>query len=271
VEPALRQVRDQAHAGSYQFPSIDIASLATNVLARESRNLAGWDELIGFLLDKAVAMAAKVGAFEGLSRPSVRIPAPVRQQLKGSLWEATGFEDPIFSRPEAFAVSRLKLAARVGAASRDELLAALLELSGGPSEASRVGAAEAVPALQSRVGAVVAATLALALSRDSNHDVRAAAGKAIAQLIESGDDLLQRSLEARVVDLLREPGFVAPLETLRGLYQALTLGGTLPSKVATEVRQLPKRHLSRAVRDGATEVLALAAQSRHGRGVKRVG
>lgn len=270
VAPALRQVRDQAHAGTYQFPSIDIASLATNVLSRESRNLAGWDELVGFLLDKAVAMAAKVGAFEGLARPSVRIPAAARQQLKASLWDATGFEDPIFSSPEVFAVSRLKLAARVSAASRDELLASLLQLSGGASEASRVGAAEAIPPLQRRIGTVVSATLALALSRDSNHDVRAAAGKAIAQLEESGDDLLQRSLDTRIVDLLREPGLVGPLETLRGLYQAVTLGRTLPTNVATEVRQLPKRHLSRAVRDGAAEVSALAAQSRRGQRVKRV-
>jgi hypothetical protein len=262
VEPALRRVREQAHAGSYQFHSIDVAALATNILARESRNLTGWDELVAFLLDKAVAMGAKVGALEGLSHSSIRIPVPARQRLKASLWEATGFEDPIFARPEAFAVARLKLSARVGAASHDELLAALLELAGGPTEASRAGAADAIPPLQTRVGAAVAGTLALALSRDGNHDVRAAAGKAIAQLEESGDDLLQRSLETRVIDLLREPGVIAPLETLRGLYQTLSDGRTPSSRVAMEVRQVAKRHLSRGVRDGASEVTTLAAQSR---------
>jgi hypothetical protein len=270
VGPALRQMRDQAHAGRYQFPSIDIASLATAVLG-DSRNLEEWEELVAFLLDEAVAMAAKVGAFEGLAQPSTDIPTPVRQRLTVSLWEATGFEDPLFSRTEAFEAARLKLAARVGAASRDELLAALLGLAGGSSVASRLEAARVIPPLQRRVGTGVAATLALALSRDGNHDVRAAAGNAIAQLGESGDPLLQRSLEARLIDLLREPGAVVPLDTLRGIHQALTLGQELPTAVIREVRQLAKRHLSRAVRDGASEVSALATQSKRGQRVKRTG
>jgi tetratricopeptide (TPR) repeat protein len=262
VGPALREARAQAQRGTYEFPTIDIAALATAVLREEPRNATGWDELVSFLLDKSVAMSAKVRAMEALADMATSIPASARRLLKTSLWETTGFEDPIFSRSDEFSAALLRLAGRLGATSRDQLLAALLELSGSPSLASRIAAAGAIPPLQKRIGSAVAATLALAMTRDANQDVRAAAGNAIAQLDVSDDRLLQRSLEIRTIELLGEPGLVVPHGVLRGLHAELLRNRALPSGVAREVEQLTKRHLSRAVRNWADEVTRLGADTK---------
>jgi hypothetical protein len=256
ISARLREAREQASRGSYGFGMIDVANLALAALQGRS-NSQGWNDLVDFLLDPAVSMSSKTTALENLARPDVRLPVDVRRRLQSGLPAIAAFDDQLGVSPEAFRGAVLKLSAKTRAGARDELLVALLRLAGEPSAVSRIVAAGCLAAVQPRVGASVATTLALTLAHDPNHDVRGAAGRALAQLAGDGDETLDRARRGRLLTLLTDPGTVVPYGVLAGLYETTRTTSKLDGELRAAVESLEKQHPSRRVREAARSVLQL--------------
>lgn len=257
ISARLREAREQASRGSYGFGMIDAANLALAALQKERSNSQGWSELVDFLLDPAVSMSSKTVAIENLARPDVRLPVDVRRRLQSGLPAIAAFDDQLSVSPEAFRGAVLKLSAKTRAGARDELLVALLRLAGEPSAVSRIAAAGCLAAVQPRVGAGVATTLALTLAHDPNHDVRGAAGRALAQLAGDGDETLDRARRGRLLTLLADPGTIVPYGVLAGLYETARTTSKLDGELRAVVESLGKQHPSRRVREAARSVLEL--------------
>jgi hypothetical protein len=108
-----------------------------------------------------------------------------------------------------------------------------------------------------RAGAGVVTTVALTLTHDPNHDVRGAAGRALAQLVGGGSETLDRARRSRLLTLLADPGTVVPYGVLAGLYETMRSTFKLDGELLTVVESLEKQHPSRRVREAARSVLEL--------------
>lgn len=253
VAASLAASRNRAASGITAFGALDVGQLAAVYLTHQ-RQPAHWNELLTYLLDPEVASDDKAGALGALARPDIHLPAPIRSQLAEQIHNITGREFELGPPRDSFLAARLTLAARLGAVGKEDLVTGILELAGGVEAESRIEAARVVAATHRRVGAVVATTIVSMLTKDANHDVRAAAGHALAQFGESRSPALTALRRERLETLLSEPGTVVPAGVLSGLYRSWRSGLTIDGALMEQIDQLAIRHESWAVRDAAATV-----------------
>jgi hypothetical protein len=256
IAEGLRQIRQEASQGSYGFGRIDVGALAVASLASQRGNAEAWSDLVEFLLDPRVGTGAKTRAVDALARPDVRLPREARTRLREKISTLGGAVDHFGAPSDALAAAKLRLAAKIGGLSKQEILVGLLGLAGEPSAFGRIQAAATLVPVERRVGAAVATTTALMLARDVNHDVRAAAARALAQLGGDGDEPLEAAQRERLQALLAEPGAVVPFGALAGLYDAAQTGRPPDDELRARVGRIARTHLSRNVREGAGKLLA---------------
>jgi hypothetical protein len=253
LDEAMREIRYAAEQGQYGLGGLDVGRLAVAVLRTDLSNKRGWRNLVDFLLDPRVAVSAKTGALDALSWRDVQIPAEATRLLRSEIRTISGFDEPLGGFPEAFEGAVLRLAARVGGLTKDELLVRLLGLAGQPTTVGRVVAALALPALTPQVGIEVALTLGLSLTHDADPEVRGAAGAALTQIRGQMPPALKDAKRSRLQALLAEPGAIVPIRVLGGLGR----GGPaarLDTQTTTLVAGLRDHHPSRAVREAAQAV-----------------
>ena len=256
VSSALSDIRQNAAAGTYQFSSIDAGNVAVVVLARGRRNERGWNDLVEFLFDPKVGVDEKTGALVALARRDVRIPKEVRQRLAAELPNLTAASNPLGGSAEELRAATLRLGARIGAFSRDQLLARLLELARSANTLSRIQAANTITSARTRLGVEIATTLALSIANDAHHDVRASAAAALAGLrVTDVDSPLEVVRRERLAALLGEPGRIVPLGAVVGLRQTVRDGNPIDEGLARAVRSLVLRHPSRTLRSAAQALL----------------
>lgn len=149
----------------------------------------------------------------------------------------------------------LGLAIQLDAVPAAQLLARILSLAVEVTPQSRIAAANALSVALGNQATEGLITLALALAQDDHHEVRAAAGAAIAGCRLEPASALADLVHARLVELLSHPGTAAPRAILDTLI-ATKPGVTLDPGVRGLVENLKATSPSVAIRWRAARVMS---------------
>jgi hypothetical protein len=257
VADALASIRKEAGAGSWGFGGFDVGALSVALLRQWPRVRNPWEELIEFLFDPRVGMSHKTGALRMLADQRTRLPRWVSETLKESLPRLEAF-DEMMAGQDAFEAAKLGLAIRLRALVSEEVLARVLQLAAS-SPFARIQASQSLKTAQYQIGSEVATALALSLSQDEHHEVRAAAADALSMLETNPEGGSLRAMTvARLRELLAEPGTIVPLAALAGLVEAAHARLNMIGEFTRQAEQLADTHPSYRVRWSARRFLEAA-------------
>jgi hypothetical protein len=244
VTSALRRIRDDARKHTFSGGGASPADIAAGLLVEVK--LSGlWEELSDFLLDPAVAQSDKSPAFERLARWGGPLPAEVAARFSSraqDLLASPGFDpfqESIVPYPPA-----LRFLSRHQLIDRGVVLKEISMLAGSRAPAARKEASITVGLLSYAAPSSDLLPFALVLAGDDDAAVRANGGRSLASL-SLVDDPLAVTVEARLIELLREDGVVTPRLVLRGLDEH---HGEFSREVVTELSRLAEGHPSHAIR-----------------------
>jgi hypothetical protein len=231
-----QQVQDAA-AGSFGFGGPDFAR-ALALLNIWHPSAANWDPLLVLLADNAVAGSHKEGAFRLLAVLSDRIPHAVHERLRELAVDVSGRPQP--SVPFPFfgdaAGAAAGLAAVLGALPPQTADERLLDLLAGDSNRRQNAAIMA-----DRLRRPTDVGILVALVRDSEPQVRAAAAAGLASLAAAGQN--ESVVKGALERALSDPGTKVPTSVVNTLAY-----GQVDSPVAQEILGRLRTHASAYVR-----------------------
>lgn len=254
----LGEIRFAAIAHQFHLYSVDAPLIMAVLVTSTANTPESWDSLLAFLVDPNIPVELKASALEVLAERIDETPESVRAALepvtRAGLAERSA-EPSFFESPLAARGAVLRFALATEFVSSADALTYLLALA---SEADPRGRIEAARSLGKAIGVkpdLAVITLAVSLSQDQNHQVRAAAGRALAELswLEAGP--LRGVVRERMRALLREAGAAVPRATTEGLLQAVEKGMTPEPIIIDALRTIARTHPSRAVRSAASRTL----------------
>lgn len=251
VRDGLTTIRMDARRGSYSMGGISEADLAAGLIVVAHADEL-WSDLADFLIDSAVHREHRSPAFERLARANVDLPPNIKERFRTHARELLGSESgdplgtPLTPYPEA-----LRFLGSYGIVSDEDTYDAIAALAGSTQLHARQQASRTVAAVAATRPRPALLALALSLARDDDIEVRAHAGRALAEMATL-PDALAAPARRRLEDLLAEDGLLAPLLLLRAI------GGASPNvteAIRSRVEDLAQQHPSRAVRAEAVRVL----------------
>ncbi len=250
VSAAAQNVRDQAHAGSFAMHTVSPGALM-GLVAVSSHGSLLRGQLIDYVLDPIVPSEERVSAARYLVYNPGKFRGRLRDRVSGGLPPARdGF--PLFGPPEDVDVLNVELRAAFGTVPSDQLVASLLALSHSPSSPIRARVATAVRTVRSYIGDESALLLVGGLTWDADAQVRATAGRVIAEMAPfSGSP----TWNTRLGQLLDESGEMVPLAVWLGL-ASHKWSGVPPKQLIQRAGFVSEGHLSCRVRRAARRFLA---------------
>jgi hypothetical protein len=259
-EDRLKEISVAAIAHQFHLYSVD-APLIMAILATSNANTPeSWNSLLAFLVDSNVPAELKASALEALTERIDKTPPPVRTALEPvtlSALSEQSTEPSFFESPLVARGAFLRFALAAGTISSADALIHLLALA---SQADPRGRIEAANSLGNAIGVkpdLAVITLAVSLTQDQNHQVRAAAGRALAELSWVDAGPLRGVVRERIRALLRESGALVPRATVEGILQAVERGTRPEQTVVDTLRTIARTHPARAVRNAASRTLGL--------------
>lgn len=244
----LSQIRADAAKGKYTFFATPGAHVLAHLLITYDGTDAEWQRLVEFLSDPVVADSSKIDALEYLSRHADDIPEEARNAFRKRLQDLEAFHDPLMGSKEALAGAVLRLGLALSAIEEVEAFSRLVALATKESPEARRQASRGLVGVYERSPSPAVLTLALILTRDVNAAVRADAGRSLA-LLDGGPEEFKSLRVDRLLAMLRDPGVLVPLLTLRGLAEGDSRH--LPREVLAEVSELANQHASETIRRAA--------------------
>ena len=250
----LRRIRTEASEGRHGFGYLVEAAHFTHLLL-EYPGQAGWRDLVLFLRDPQVASSSKTGPLSELIDRRTEVPTAVHRSLAAWVRSPVVFPTLPIASLDEFKGVILRLRCIYAARSTDMLLADLLSLATGSSREGRRQAAITLAETPEAAPPETALTLSLSLSHDAASDVQGAAAQALRHGTKIAQPELRQLAWQRIVEILAEPGSVAPLSALEAVktYDPKDL----PANVQRVILDLAAAHLSYAVRRSAARVLRL--------------
>lgn len=248
LERGLKGLRQEAAAGVFGFGGVDTADLSVGY-ALEMGVEELWPAIVGFLGDLHVARRNKAAAFDRLARRPAslqpRLHRTLRSRAEALLQSGVAdFESPIVPFPQA-----LRCLIALHAIDEGRAWAACAQLAAASETAARVEGARTVTTALRRSSLVPTwePTLALQLSFDEAHGVRAEAGRALALYLSRAGEFKETVLQ-RLRVLLGEEASLVPLLVIRGLEEA---GSDATASLRLELAKLSEEHGDAVVRDEA--------------------
>lgn len=197
-----------AQRGRYGFGGIDAAYLLTNfVIAFPSTD--DWRVVLDFLRDPAVAAEHKTEIAGLLARRAEELDSSVKNEIAGALDAMTRSRNVMPGRTNPLPALIVQLGISVGMGSANDVGRIAALLTGNSNErsvGSRMLGLGRAPELRSTL-------LSLVSDRDSS--VRAAACKALGNLVRNGDD--SQSTQVAVRRIVENKGLSMPLSFMSGL------------------------------------------------------
>jgi hypothetical protein len=256
----MKEISAAAFTHQFHLYSVDAAVIMAVLATSNVNTPESWESLSTFLVDPNIPAEMKAAALQVLTERIDKAPLSVRSALELvtlSVLSQRTTEPSFFDSPLAARGAFLRFALAAGIVSPADALIHLLALA---SDADPRGRIEAAESLGSAIGVkpdLAVITLAVSLTQDQNHQVRAAAGRALAELswVEAGP--LRGVVRERLRALLKESGALVPRATAEGILQA-ALKGTKPEPTVVDtLRAIARTHPARAVRNAASEALDL--------------
>lgn len=264
VRDELEGIRRDAQNGRYSMKVIDVGLLASWLALEREAIGELWVGLLEMISDPAVASSHKVGAIDRLALHADAIPTRFAERLRRVVPNVQGFSEPLFGPAEELDGASLRLGLRLSALSSNDALQRLLLLFGG-SVAGKIETARSLPFADGVVSLDSRVTLALALSQDRHHDVRAEAGRVLMLVSSDATQPLQELATTRVGELLEDAGAIVPRRVIDGLIEAVRAGIEIPRGIMNQTNQLESRHLSAAVRWAARRLNKMTEGTRPSR------
>ena len=248
VREALSGIRQAAAQRQYSFgqPTADIAAGLILYVNRSDI----WPDLADFLSDTVVSRLDRSQAFERLARELSDMPAEIAQRFQSGASAVLETGDWVFVQgivPYPEALRFFSSHNIISDVQTMEMTARLAGMSGG----GRQEAARTIATLSRRDPRPWLLAFAIELSHDEDVQVRANAGRCLAQLAQSSSEIASLSGN-RLVGLLKEDGLLVPVLVLRGLE---VWKSELPTEVRSQVERMRGDHPSLAVRLQAARLL----------------
>lgn len=247
---------ESVKTGVRHFGGYSEAEIATAMALQWPDSSDLWDPIIRTLSTPQLGMDARSAALDRIARAPSQVPDDVVDALRSQKVEvlAPGPAEPMFGTAYSPPVtpSAVRALAALGILDFGEAVAWVAQLAAMPEaagrrEASTTASSIAVSFNQSVDWALIAL---MQLAHDQDPVVCAAAGRALPVLL-SFDAGLQDSAESTVDSLLRAPGLVIPLSTLRGLEDSVD---EVRRALLPTLEYLGVNHAARSVRDVARQI-----------------
>ncbi|UVJ39050.1 hypothetical protein [Arthrobacter sp. CJ23] len=253
---AMEAVRRDSRTGGMSVGGYDSGSLGVSLAVRFDVPEV-WNGVTNLVTDDAVDGYFKAGALDRMSYHIELLPESARKNLVSdwsnvinSVFRDHPFADEVLPH---FAEA-IRLGAALGCLERDEAVGAITELSGG-SKRSRSAACLAVPMVaQSFHDEEWGQVVLLQLTTDASPEVRALAGKGLAE-IGGSQSSMTAIASRRLLSLLQADGIRIPLRTLHGLQRAAEQGWNYDQQIVEEVSSIASLRPARVLRRAAGEVL----------------
>jgi hypothetical protein len=238
--------------GPFGMGGTEPASCAAVLISHGSSQL--WSPLANFLTNTRVPRTYRTAGFDQLVDLGIPLPAAVFDRIQPDTArilvapDTLPYSDNLVPYPAA-----LRFLARYEVLNQSDVLTNVMRLAGATDVKARVEAAKTLAVLAGFAPAFWMSAVAIQLSHDRNGEILGYCANALALLL-GDDNPLGEATSARLIELLKADGMIAPLLAIRGLKGSMSLEGT----VGSEVRHLARNHPSRLVRDEAVQVLAAA-------------
>lgn len=247
---SMSRVREDAAQHTFVMGGGPVAELGLAV-AHITNDEELWAALAIFLMDPRVARHDKSLAFDRIAEGHWPASRQFVSELRAHWHELLFSSEPSMMETTINPYpSLLRAAIALGLPSSEEITDLLTRLSGGEATA-RVEAARTARVIGRNTNWQWITHVALHLSQDRDHVVRAEAGRALTALLGSSQDLTEL-VHKRVLELLREDGLLIPTLLLRGLEET---NAKLPSAISGEISRIGQDHLAFGVRLLARSVL----------------
>jgi hypothetical protein len=237
--------------GPFGMGGTEPASCAAVLISHGSSQL--WDPLAKFLTNTRVPRTYRTAGFDQLVDLGMPLPAAIFDRIQSDAARILVAPDTLPYRNDDLVPypSALRFLGRYELLNQGDILANVMRLAGATDVKARVEAAKTLAVLAGVAPAFWMSAVAIQLSHDRNGEILGYCANALALLL-GDDNPLGEATSARLIELLKADGMIAPLLAIRGLKRSLSLEGP----VGSEVRHLARNHPSRLVRDEAVQVLA---------------
>ena len=258
----LGEIRTAAATHQFTLFAVDAAALLSALLTSHDARavptaVEGWDALADFLADQNLPSEMKASAFDILGDRISAVDRALVTQIGESALLASErpdsqgfFDSPLRARGRA-----LRFALLAGMLSSTEALTSVLALAASSDPRGRMEAADCTVSALTVKPELAVITLAVSLTQDQHHQVRAAAGRALAELGGLDAGSLRGVVRERMRALLREDGAAVPRATIQGILKAAQSGTRPEVEVVEILRRMASSHPAASVRYIAAEAL----------------
>lgn len=252
VTASMEGLRKTSLGGPWGMGGIEPADCAVFLLSYGAPEL--WHPLANLLLDRKVTRVYRSAGFDRLTELRTPMPGDLQQRF------VSISEDLLFSRDTLPMggdnvvpyPSALCFLGSYGLVSPSTLASGLIQLVGSGEIKNRIEAAKSIARLAETRSDSWLLGAALQLSHDSSETIRGYCSNALALLLTDQSELFDPAA-ARLTELMKEDGIIAPLLAVRGLAESST---AVNPKMRLEVHRLAEQHPSRTVRKEATRLVA---------------
>ncbi|MFB6610238.1 hypothetical protein ACFCVO_07965 [Agromyces sp. NPDC056379] len=246
--------------GRISFGGTSTADVAAAFAIRFSDDRV-WETLTEYLSDARVHAQLKQRALDRIASFSNAVPQNIQSRLKSS-WAGvidSKRDDGMFGEPPlpVFAAA-VRAGGSIGAITEQDALDSVMALAAA-NEQARIQAARTIPYVLDLGDPTWGHTLLLQMARDSNPDVRAAAGQSMVLSLRANSGL-NGAVHERVLTLLSEDGIRVPLGVLHGIQRAVSttdLPDTLTDLMKHVARVAESHTVPRVVRKAAAHAVEL--------------
>jgi len=254
----MSDIRNAAQVRQFTLYTVDPPLILAVLSTSRTSQPESWDALVAFLTDSSVPVEVKASTFELLAERIQTMPPPVLPALGPTALEILSndrVEPSMFGSPVAARGAVLRFALAAGIVSNSDALTQLLGLASDPDPRGRI---EAADSLKRAIGVkpdLAVITLAVSLTQDQHHQVRAAAGRALAELSWVNAGPLRGVVRERIRALLTEKGAAVPRATAEGIFQAAKTGTSPDPAVLVTLRAIARNHVAASVRIASSRAL----------------
>ncbi|UGQ58324.1 hypothetical protein LSF60_01810 [Rhodococcus pyridinivorans] len=256
IEEAIADIRQSAARGSFSLGGVNVADIAVVLLDNlpasvKSESVRIWAFLTDFLLDARVQREDKSAAFDRLSQIRPILPDETAKRFSEGAASLLSESDRSFFLEEDIVPfpAALRFLACQKLISEASVFSAVAQLAGSSDSKGREEAARTVAAVAEVRSDAWLIGFAAQLSHDTEMDVKAPAGRALARLASVGSSLSGVAND-RLLSLLDEDGLLVPLVVMKAL-----VASDLTSEARQKIADLSDGHPSRAVRREAQKLL----------------
>ncbi|TCI98828.1 hypothetical protein [Aeromicrobium sp. IC_218] len=253
VKQVLIRARHEALAGEFTQYATDPADLAAGLCVYLGADL--WTHLVE-LIALPIPRRFKSNAIDRLAANYKTVPDDVRAYIESHRKQIrTSISDPFEGEEVQPFPGPVRLFGMLRISSTSEEVSAVAEMLGG-NEVARTEAAKTVASFCRRGPAADwLAFAAIQLSRDTNANVRAHAGRALAELVTK-TQFAQPLVKEQLIALVSEEGMLVPLLILQSLAMS-EHAQSLPSSLRDAISHAAQNHVAHGVRSQARRVLSM--------------